>query len=116
MGVASLERGPVGPVGVEGVAARSAVVVGGGEVDVAGTQQRQAWLWEDAGSSQLQRKRSAPIRTGTMRVIPSAVDELRRREPMGMGVALGGVRRFDGRTGDGIALLSKGLCTEILWL
>src|SRR5439155_13678564 len=117
MGVAGLGRGQVGHVGVEGVAASSAVVLGVGEVDVAGPPpQRVAQIMEGAGPDPLPRARLAALRTRPMLVIATAQDELRGGQHLGIGDAQGGVRRVDCRTEHGIALLSKRLFPLILRL
>src|SRR5262245_40352341 len=117
MGVAGLGRGQVGHVGVEGVAASSAVVLGVGGVDVAGPPpKRVAQIMEGTSPDPLPGARLAALRTRPMRVVPTARDELRGREHLGIGDAQGGVRRVDCRTEHGIALLSKRLFPLILRL
>jgi hypothetical protein len=58
--------------------------------------------------------RPAALRTRSMRVIPTAPDDLRGREHLGIGDAQGGVRRVDCRAEHGVALRSKRLFPLIL--
>ena len=58
----------------------------------------------------------AAFRTGPMRVIATARDELWGRKHLGIGDAQSGVRRIDCRTKHGIALLNERLFSLILRL
>src|SRR5262249_21600616 len=117
MGVASLGRGQVGHVGVEGVAAPSAVGLRVSEVGVARPPpKRGAQIMGGAGSGPLPRTRPAALPTRPMRAIPPAPAKLRRRGHLRDGDAQGGVRRVDCRTEHGTALRSKGRFPLILRL
>src|SRR5262249_22759243 len=117
MGVAGLGRGQAGHVGVEGVAASGAGVLGGGEPDVARPPSEWgAQIMEGADPDPLPKARLAALRTRSMRVIPTARDDLGGREHLGVGDAQGRVRRVDCRAEHGVALLSKRLFPLILRL
>jgi hypothetical protein len=105
MGIAGLGRGEVGHVGGEVVAALGAVMLGVGELEVVGPAPHGvAPIMQGAGKDPVPGARLAASRTGPMLVIPTARDELRRREHLGIGNAQGGIERVDGRTKHGNAL------------
>jgi hypothetical protein len=117
MGVARLGRGQVGHVGGEVVAALGAVMLGISELDVAGpAPERVAEIMQGAGKDAVPGARLAAPRTRPMRVISTARDELRSREPLGIGNAQSGIWRIDSRTKHGNALLYQRLSSLILRL
>ena len=110
MGIEGLGRGQVGHVGGEIVAALSAVMLGIGELDVAGpAPQRVAEIMQGAGKDPIPGAGLAASRTRPMLVISTARDQLRGREHLGIGNAQSGVWRVDSRTKHGNALLYQGL-------
>jgi hypothetical protein len=117
MGVAGFGRGQVRPVGGEIMAAPGAVVLGVGEVDVAGPLgHRVAQVMQGAGEDPVSRAGLTAERTGPMLVVATAPDRLRGREQLGIGDAQSGVRRVDGRTTHDNTLPSQRLFSLILRL
>jgi hypothetical protein len=94
MGVVGPGRGQVGHVGGKEAAAPGAVVLGVGEVDLAGSlPHRVAEIMQGADEDPIPRARLAAFRTRPMLVISTAGDALRGREHLGIGDAQSGVRR-----------------------
>jgi hypothetical protein len=105
MGVAGLGGGQVGHVGGEIVAAPDAVMLGVGELNVAGPPpHRVAQIMQRAGEDPVPGAGLATSRTRPMLVISTARDELRGREHLRIGDAQGRIRRVDSRTKHGNAL------------
>jgi hypothetical protein len=99
MGVVGLGRGQVGHVGGKEVVAPVAVVLGVGEVEVAGSPSHWvAQIMQGADEDPIPRARLATFRTRPMLVIATARDELRGREHLEIGDAQSGVQRVDCRT------------------
>jgi hypothetical protein len=115
MSVVGPGRGQVGHVGGKEVAAPGAVVLGVGEVDVAGAPfRRVAQIMQGADEDPIPRARLAAFRTRPMLVIATAPDELGGRQHLGIGDAQSGVRRVDSRTTHENALPNQGLFSWIL--
>ena len=97
------------------MAAPGAVVLGVGEVDVAGSPpHRGAQIMQGADEDPIPRARLAAARTGPMLVISTARDTLRGREHLGIGDAQGRVRWVDCRTTQDKALPNQGRSSSIL--
>jgi hypothetical protein len=115
MSVVGPRRGQVGHVGGKEVAAPGAVVLGVGEVDVAGSPpHRVAQIMQGADEDPIPRARLAAFRTGPMLVISTPRNGLWGREHLGIGDAQSGVRRVDSRTTHDNALPNQGLSSWIL--
>jgi hypothetical protein len=116
-GVAGFGRGQVGHVGGKEVAASGAVVLGVGELDVAGPpSQRVAQIMRGAGEDSIPGARLAASRTGPMLVISTGPNALGRWEHLGIGDAQSGVWRVDCRTEHDNALPSQRLSSLMLRL
>src|SRR4051812_36739277 len=117
MGVAGLGRGQVGHIGGKEAAAPGTVVLGVGEGNVAGpSPQRVAQIMQGAGEDPVPGAGLTAEGTGPMLVIPTAWDELRAWQHLGVGDAQSGVRRVDSRTTHDNALPSPRLFSWILRL
>src|SRR5436305_14120818 len=117
MGVAGLGRGQVGHIGGKEAAAPGAVVLGVGELDVAGpSPHRVAQIMQGAGEDPVPGAGLTAEGTGPMLVIPTARDELRAWQHLGVGDVQSGVRRVDSRTTHDNALPSQRLFSWILRL
>src|ERR1043166_1403524 len=117
MSVAGLGRGQVRHAGGKEAAAPGAVVLGGGELDVAGPPaHRVAQIMQGAGEDPVPRAGFAASRTGSMLVIATAPEELWRRQHPGIGDPESGVRRVDCRTKHDNALPNQRLFSLILRL
>jgi hypothetical protein len=117
MGVAGLGRSQVGHVGREIAAAPGTVMLGVGDLEVAGpARQGVAQIMQSAGEDPVPGARLAALRTGPMLVVSTAPDQLRGREHLGIGDAQSGVRRVDSRTKHDRVLPNQGRFSLILRL
>jgi hypothetical protein len=117
MGVAGLGRGQVGHVRREIATAPGTVMLGIGDLDVAGpVPQRVAQIMQGAGEDPVPGAGLAALGTGPMLVVSTATDQLWGREHLRVGDAQSGVRRVDSRTKHDKILPNQGLFSLILRL
>ena len=117
IGVGGLGRGQVGHVGREIAAASGTVMLGIGDLDVAGpAPQRVAQIMQGAGEDPVPGVGLAALRTGPMLVVSTAPDQLWGREHLRVGDAQSGVRRVDSRTKHDKVLPNQRLFSLILRL
>jgi hypothetical protein len=102
VGIEGLGAGQVGHVGGEIATAPGAVVLGVGEPDIAGpAAHRVTQIMQGAGPDPIPGARLVTFRTGPTLVIPTARDELRGWQHLGIGETQRGVWRVDSRTEHG---------------